>query len=261
MEMLSVDYILAAFLIFVRVSSMIMTAPYFSSAAFPVQIKIFFSLITSVLLFPVIPAENVQISTDSGALFLGTTIILEVLVGVALGLVGQLIFAGLELAGRLISLKIVLGFASVVDTMTQEQSTFISNLFSMLAVLVFLSIDGDKIYIQALAKSFEVVPLNQANIHLVGTFMLDTAVYLFIIAVQITSPFLIVLFLLDLSLAIFARIMPQANIMFIALPIKLIVGFVLLLFVSPFLPTVFELMIQQLFDFILDLLVVLSPFE
>lgn len=261
MEMLSVDYILAAFLIFVRVSSMIMTAPYFSSAAFPVQIKIFFSLITSVLLFPVIPAENVQISTDSGALFLGTTIILEVLVGVALGLVGQLIFAGLELAGRLISLKIVLGFASVVDTMTQEQSTFISNLFSMLAVLVFLSIDGDKIYIQALAKSFEVVPLNQANIHLVGTFMLDTAVYLFIIAVQITSPFLIVLFLLDLSLAIFARIMPQANIMFIALPIKLIVGFVLLLFVSPFLPTVFELMIQQLFDYILDLLVVLSPFE
>ncbi len=259
MELLSVDYILAAFLIFVRVSSMIMTAPYFSSASFPAQIKLFFALITSVLLYPVIPAENVNVPTDAGFLFLSITIIMEVLVGVAMGLIGQLIFAGLEMAGRLISLKIVLGFASIVDTMTQEQSTFISNLFSMLAVLVFLSIDGDKIYISALAKSFEVIPLSQGAVHLAGPYMLEVAVYLFMIGVQIASPFLVVLFLLDLSLAIFARIMPQANIMFIALPIKLGIGFILLILVSPYFPTAFTMMLQQLFDFILNLIELLSP--
>ncbi|MEX2462879.1 MAG: flagellar biosynthetic protein FliR [Balneolaceae bacterium] len=261
MALLSVDYILAAFLIFVRVSSLIMTAPYFSSATFPVQIKIFFSLITSILLYPVIPAENVMIPIDSGMVFIGTTIIIEVLVGVAMGMIGQLVFAGLEMAGRLISLKIVLGFASVVDTMTQQQSTAVSNLFSMIAVLVFLSIDGDKIYITALARSFEIIPLSQADIHLVGPYMLDTAVYLFMIAVQICSPFIIVIFLLDLALAIFARIMPQANIMFIALPIKLGVGFILLLFVAPYLPTVFEMMILQLFDFLDNTLQIMSPFN
>ncbi len=260
MELLTVEYILAAFLIFVRVSSMIMTAPYFSSASFPAQVKLFFALITSVLLYPVIPAENVLIPPDAGVVFLASAIIIEVLVGVAMGLIGQLIFAGLEMAGRLISLKIVLGFASVVDTMTQQQSTLISNLFSMLAVLVFLSIDGDKIYISALAKSFEVLPLSQAAIHLVGPYMLDVAVYLFMIAVQIASPFLVVLFLLDLSLAIFARIMPQANIMFIALPIKLGVGFVLLILISPYLPTAFTMMLQQLFDYLLELLEIITPF-
>ena len=257
MEQLSVDYLLAAFLIFVRVSSMVMTAPYFSSASFPAQVKIFFALITSILLYPVIPAENILIPTDSSAVYLLRIILVEVLIGVSLGVTGQIIFAGLELAGRLISLKIVLGFASIVDTMTQQQSTFVSNLFSMLAVLIFLAIDGDKIYINAIAKSFEVLPLSQANVHLAGPLMLDIAVYLFLIGVQIAAPFLVVLFLLDLSLAIFARIMPQANIMFIALPIKLGVGFILLLLISPYLPAAFTVMLQRMFDFVIQLLEVL----
>ncbi|MCC5914325.1 MAG: flagellar biosynthetic protein FliR [Balneolaceae bacterium] len=261
MAIFSIDFILAAFLIFVRVSSMVMTAPFFSSAAFPVQVKIFFSLITSILLYPVIPAENVMIPTESGAVFLATTIILEILVGVVLGLVGQLIFAGLELAGRLISLKIALAFADMVDTMTQQQSTIVSNLFSMLAILVFLSIDGDKVYLTALAKSFEVVPLNGAEIQHAGPYLLEVATFLFIIGVQITSPFLIVLFLLDLALAIFARIMPQANIMFIALPIKIGVGLMLLILVVPYLPVAFEMMFNRMYDFILELITIIMPQE
>jgi flagellar biosynthetic protein FliR len=72
---------------------------------------------------------------------------------------------------------------------------------------------------------------------------------------------IVVIFLLDLALAIFARIMPQANIMFIALPIKLGVGFILLLFVAPYLPTVFEMMILQLFDFLDNTLQIMSPYN
>lgn len=259
MEILSLDYILAAFLIFVRVSSMIMTAPFFSTAAFPAQIKVFFAIVTSILLYPVIPAQNVMIETSSGILFIGLAVIMEVLVGVALGLVGQLIFAGLELAGTLISLKIALGFANVVDTMTQQQSSIISNLFTMLAILVFLSIDGDKIYLTSLAKSFEVVPIQQAGIQFVGPHFLEIATYLFIIGVQVTAPFIIVLFLLDLSLAIFARIMPQANIMFIALILKLGVGLIIMIFILPYLPVVFEIMFERLFDFLQSTLEILAP--
>lgn len=250
MEILSVEYMLGAFLIFVRVSSLILSAPYFSSAAFPAQVKIFFALITSILLYPVVPPENIAIPPDSSFLYIGSTIVIEALIGVSFGLIGQLVFAGLEMAGRLISLKIVLGFASVVDTMTQQQSTAVSTLFNMLAILVFLSIDGDKIYLSALASSFDVLPLGTASVHLAGPYMFDVAVYIFLIAVQISAPFLIVLFLLDLALAIFARIMPQANIMFIALPIKLGVGFILLYFVAPYLPTAFTMMLQQLFDYL-----------
>ena len=258
-DLLSVEFILSSFLIFVRVSSMIMTAPFFNSASFPAQVKIFFAVITSVLLSFVIPAESVMISTESSLPFLATAIILEALVGIALGLVGQLVFAGIEMAGRLISLKITLSFAQIVNTITQQKSDIVGNLFSMLAILVFLSIDGDKVYLNALAKSFEVIPVNQAQMHLAGPFMLEVANYLFVIGVQIASPFLIVLFLLDLSLAIFARIMPQANIMFIAIPVKLGLGFTLLMLVMPYLPDAFEMLFQHLFDYLVEVIGVVSP--
>ncbi|HBQ58996.1 MAG TPA: hypothetical protein DD671_05065, partial [Balneolaceae bacterium] len=150
-------------------------------------------------------------------------------------------------------------FASMVDTMTQKQSAIVSNLFMMIAVLVFLSIDGDKIYISALAKSFELIPVTEAEIHLAGPYMLEIATYLFVIGVQIATPFMIVIFLLDVSLAIFARIMPQANMMFIALPIKIGVGIALLMLSIPYLPTAFEMMFQHLYDFIAEMLGVLAP--
>jgi flagellar biosynthetic protein FliR len=104
-----------------------------------------------------------------------------------------------------------------------------------------------------------VVPLEQAQIQLAGPFMIEIATYLFVIGVQITAPFIIVLFLVDLSLAIFARIMPQANIMFIALPIKLGVGFILLYLVAPYLPVAFEMMFTRMFDFIEEFIALIMP--
>ncbi|MAL16800.1 MAG: flagellar biosynthetic protein FliR [Balneola sp.] len=256
---LTVDMILSVFLVFTRVAALIMTGPFFSAVAFPKQVKLFFAMATTILLFFAIPAEGAFVSASDGTLFIFTAIILEVLVGVALGLVGQLVFAGLEMAGMLISLNTGLSFANMIDTMTQQQNAVLSNLFSMVAVLVFLSIDGDKIYISALARSFELIPVNEAQIHLAGPYMLEIATYLFTIGVQIASPFIIVLFLLDVSLAIFARIMPQANMMFIALPIKFGVGIALLMLALPYLPTAFDMMFQHLFDFVAELMGVIGP--
>lgn len=251
---LTVDMVLSAFLIFVRVAALMMSGPYFSAAAFPKQIRLYFALVTTLLLFSVIPAEANLVTAKHLEISLVLAIFVEVLVGVALGLVGQLVFAGLELAGMLISLNTGLSFANMIDTMTQKQSAVLSNIFSMVAILVFLSIDGDKIYLNALARSFEVVPLNGGNVHLAGPFMLEIATYLFVIGVQITSPFIIVIFLLDISLAIFARIMPQANLLFISLPVKFGVGIAILMMVLPYMPTAFDMLFQQLFDFLADLM-------
>lgn len=256
---LSIDLILSAFLVFVRVAALIMTGPFFSSQAFPRQIKLYFAIVTTVLLFSVIPSDSAYVSASQGGVFLVTAILIELLVGMALGLVGQLVFAGLEMAGMLVSLNTGLSFASMVDTMTQKQSAILSNLFTLIAVLVFLSIDGDKVYLSALAKSFDVIPVNQAEIQMAGPYMLEIATYLFIIGVQITSPFIIVIFLLDLSLAIFARIMPQANIMFIALPIKVGVGLSLLMLAIPYFPTAFEMMFQHFYDFLADIMQAMMP--
>jgi len=254
MSLLSPTYILGLFLIFVRIGSLIMTAPYFNSAAFPRRVKLFFALILAFILAFVIPAENVMGSIQPTLPFLASAIVLELLVGAALGLVGQLIFAGIEMAGRLISLKITLSFAQMVNAMTQQKTDIVGNIFTMLAILIFLTVDGDKIFINGLVKSFELIPINQADLKQAGPFMLEVANYLFVIAVQIAAPFLVVLFILDLTLAIFARIMPQANILFIAIPIKLLLGFTLLSWLLPYLPDAFNKMFDELFEYLVRLL-------
>ena len=259
MAFFTVEYLTAAFLIFVRVSSMMMTAPFFSTTVFPVRVKVFFALITSILLYPIIPAANVMPDTDAAVIELLVVIVQEILTGVALGLVGQLVFAGLELSGSLISIQAALSFANVVDTMSQQQIAVISNIFSMLAILYFLMIEGDKVYILALARSFESIPVGTAQLQAASPLFLQLATQLFITGVQIASPFLIVFFLLNLSFAIFARIMPQANIFFIALPIKVGVGMIMLVFIIPYLPVAFDMMFQGLFDALSNLLDLLSP--
>ncbi len=259
MAFFTVEYLTAAFLIFVRVSSMMMTAPFFSTTVFPVRVKIFFALITSFLLYPVIPAANVMPDADTAVIELLMIIVQEILTGVALGLVGQLVFAGLELSGSLISIQAALSFANVVDTMSQQQTAVISNIYGMLAILYFLVIEGDKVYILALARSFESIPIGTAQLQSASPLFLQLATQLFITGVQIASPFLIVFFLLNLSFAIFARIMPQANIFFIALPVKVGVGMTLLVLITPYLPVAFDMMFQGLFDSLSRLLDLLSP--
>jgi len=67
------------------------------------------------------------------------------------------------------------------------------------------------------------------------------------------------LFLLDLALAIFARVMPQANIMFIAIPIKLLLGYFLLSWIFPYLPHAFKIVFDHLFKYMMEILQAIAP--
>ncbi|PWN05189.1 flagellar biosynthetic protein FliR [Rhodohalobacter mucosus] len=239
-ELFTVEYILTAFLIFVRVGALMATAPFFSNGSIPVQVKVFFSLILSVMLFPLIPVEGMAIPTDAGMLDVLVAIIKELLVGVVMGLTGQILFAALQIGGELMSLNIGLTFASVVDPVNSTHQSIIGQLFVLLGTFVFISSGGDAYYIFALAHSYEVVPVGTVQAAAAAPLFIEMATRLFLLGVQISAPFMVVLFLMDLSFAIFGRIMPRANIFFIALPLKAGVGFLLLLIVLPFAPTAFE---------------------
>lgn len=253
-ESLTIDLILSGFLIFVRVSGVVMTAPFFNNSSFPMQVRLYFAVVVSVLLFYVIPAESAFISASDGTITVIFAIIAEALVGIAMGVVGQLVFAGFEMAGTLISYNTGLSFAMMMDSSTNKQNSIVSNILGMLAVLIFLSIDGDKIYLTAIAKSYQIVPAVDHNVHLAGPFMLEVATYLFVLGVQLSAPFMMAIFLLDVCLAIWGRIMPQANLMFIALPVKMGVGVSVFMLVLPYLPTAFDVVFQNLFFFLEGLL-------
>lgn len=254
MSLLSIEFILTAFLIFVRVAAVVGTAPFFSNGSIPMRVKLFFAMALTVMLYPVVPVQSTGIPVDATTIEVVVLIFKELLVGAAMGLTGQLIFAGLQMGGELMSVNVGLSFASVVDPVNQSQGSIVAQLFGLLGVLVFVGVGGDEYYIRALAHSFDVVPVGEGMVTQAAPVFIEMATYLFVVGVQMAAPFIIVLFLMDLSLAIFARIMPQANIFFIALPLKLGIGMLLLILVLPYTPVAFEHFFERVWDFMSTLL-------
>jgi flagellar biosynthetic protein FliR len=107
-----------------------------------------------------------------------------------------------------------------------------------------LSIGGDQIYLKALNQSFELIPLGQVAVTGGAETVIASVGQLFVIGVQMSSPFIVSLLLLDVAFAIFAKMMPQANIFFIAMPLKVGAGIIMLWLVVPRLAIAF----QQYFD-------------
>lgn len=248
------QFIVTAFIIMVRVTSVIMAAPFFGSMQFPVRVKVFFALSVTLLLYPIIPLQGSLIPLDASNLEVVILIIKEMLVGVALGLAGQIVFGGIQFGGQFISIQTGLGFANIIDPSTQTQNPIISQIMILLGIVLFLAIGGDAIYLKALKKSFEIVPLGTASFATSGLDFIKMATQLFVIGIQLSAPFIIVLFLMDLSFAIFARIMPQANIFFISLPLKVLAGILMLLWVTPKLGIAFNQFFQVLFKFLEQIL-------
>lgn len=247
------DWLITAFLMFMRVGGIVATAPFFSMNGIPVQVKVFFSLILTVMLMPIIPDQLVQIDGFRALDYL-VAAATELLMGAAIGFAGQVIMSSVQFAAELMSVNIGLAFASLLDPVSQFQQSLIGQLFLMIGVLIFLDVEGDKYYIYVMITSFEWVPLQTGQVFMAAPVFLSMAGWLFVTGLQIAMPFILFLFILDMSFAIFARIMPKANIFFIALPLKVGVGFILLLLVLPYAPQALGLIFDQLWLFLEELL-------
>lgn len=254
MNIFSVPFILAAFLIFVRVSTLILSAPYFGLTVFPPRIKLFFAVVLTVALYPIIPLQGTALPTDATFIEVLIAIIKEVLVGLSMGFVGQLIFGGVQLGGELISFDLGISFGSSVGPAIEGQSEIFSQLLVLIGIFLFLGFHGDTMYIKALAASFSIVPVGHSFPAHTAFDFLKMGIYLFKIGVQLASPFLVVLFFMDLSFAIFGRIMPQANIFYLELPVKVGVGFLIFLLIIPYLPVTFQHYFDDLWQYLANVL-------
>jgi flagellar biosynthetic protein FliR len=231
--------VVAFFLIFVRVSTILLFAPFFSSQVFYNQIKVFFAILVTFVVLPNVPVNMDYIPENAGFVELLILTFKEMLIGFSMGLIGQTILGGIQLGGQFISIQVGLSFANVVDPTTQLQNPIFSQILTLFAILIFLAIGGDIIYIKALNQSFEAIPLGQVAINGGVETIIDAVGHLFVIGLQMSSPFIVSLLLLDVAFAIFAKMMPQANIFFIAMPLKVGAGIIMLWLVVPRLAVAF----------------------
>jgi len=241
---------LAFILVLIRVSGIIATAPIFGSSVTPPQIKIVLSLMLALILYPFVPSITVFPDRPDHYVFL---IASELLIGVVLGMIGRFLFSAVEFAGTVIGFQMGLGMANVFDPQSQEQVSLVGRFESTTATLIFLAMDGHLIVIQALVRSFSVIPPGGAKISqpLVEK-LTDLSASIFVIGLQIGAPLIVALFLANAIIGLLARSVPQIQVFVVGFPLTLMLGFLFLFFGMPFyaqgVHKMFEMLDTQLFD-------------
>lgn len=220
-------------LIFVRMSAFFVAAPFFSIKGVPSQFKIALAFLMALISFPLIPMQT-QIALDFSFVL---HVIKEALVGVILGYICELMFVAVQVAGGLMDMQMGLAMANVIDPKTGAYVPITGNFKNILAVLYFFSINGHHMLIRGLIKSYEAIPLEAVWAAFGSEQVLMTAVKvfqnMFLSAFMMASPIVVALFLVDVSLGIIAKSVPQFNIFVVGLPIKMLAGFLLLIVVMP----------------------------
>jgi len=210
-------------LIFVRITTIVMLAPVFGFRVVPARVKIGISLILTYLLVPIVHDEAMAMPPH--LLLLPTMILKEFLVGGIIGFATALLFVGIQASGQFVGVQMGFGIVNVLDPMTNQQISIIGEFQYILALLIFLAIDGHHFLLRAIERSFELVPLAAGRISGVcAERMIAMSADVFEIAIKIGAPVMAALFLVQIATAILARTVPQMNIFIVGFPLKIGVG-------------------------------------
>ncbi|HJV16365.1 MAG TPA: flagellar biosynthetic protein FliR [Bacillales bacterium] len=218
----------AFLLIFVRVTSFFLMMPLFSYRTIPAVHKIGLGFFLSWLIFYTIHPPTLQID---GLFFL--LIIKEVMVGLLIGFIAYLILSAIQIAGGFIDFQLGFAIANVMDPQTGAQSPLMGQYLYTLGLLLLLTINGHHLLIDGIYNSYHFIPLDQKWLpfgsHGVLELFIKSFSTMFIIAFQMSIPVVGSLFLVDVALGIVARTVPQLNIFVVGLPLKIIVGFIIII--------------------------------
>jgi flagellar biosynthesis protein FliR len=226
------QHVIAFFLVLARIGPLFVIAPLFSSKMIPVRARGVAAVALAVGLSP-LALKDQTLPTD--ALHLAGLIGKEALVGFAFAFTISVLFAAVSAAGSFLDTLIGFSYGGLVDPVNGNQSSVLSQLYTLIAVMIFIAIGGDTWMIQGLARTYDLVGLTQMPSigALVGGAQ-HTFSSIFVSAVQIAAPVLIALIITDAGFGVVSRVMPQLNVFAVGFPAKVLVGFLIVAASLPF---------------------------
>lgn len=213
------------FWVLIRVGVLVFLMPLLGARNVPVLWKAGLSFVLAVLLTPVVPIpEALPESLPELILAIAS----EVLMGLILVFGVLILFASVQLAGQIMSFQMGFSMARAIDPNTGVQSTALSQFLYLFTVLLFFSINGHHVMIQAIASSFHLVPPTGISFQpSLAEPVVELSAHMFLVGLKIAAPMMIALFLSNLCLGIVARTVPQVNILMIGFPINIGIGLML----------------------------------
>ena len=142
-------------LILTRIGAMLTTAPFWSSRTISPQVKIFFSLLLSLALLPMVQEQTPPITWGLPYVLL---VVKETVFGLLLGVTSLILFHAIQAAGQIIDTQMGFGMVNVLDPQSGMQVPLLGNFFYLFATMLFLLSDGHHYLLMALTRSFRLIP-------------------------------------------------------------------------------------------------------
>jgi flagellar biosynthetic protein FliR len=221
----------AAFLLtFARVGTMVMLLPGLGELTVPARVRLGIALALTVILFPL---HRHSYQLDLGSFTPAVVLLLqEILIGAVLGVTARLTMSALQVAGSVLAQQLGLGFVTAVDPTQGQQGVIVGNFLAILGLTLLFALDLHHLVIAALNDSYrlfrpgEVPPMGDA-----AALATQTIAGAFRIGVQLSAPLLVFGLLFNLALGVLARLMPQMQVYFVATPLTIVLGFLVLLLI------------------------------
>jgi len=220
--------VLTYLLVFARVGAMIMLLPGFGNMGVPSRVRLVLALAVAYALAPVVQAQYTGVVPQS-VLGLGILIAQEITAGILVGAMASIIMMGLQVGGFLIASQIGLAYSQSFDPTQHTQGASVGNFLTLLGTVAIFATDLHHLAIGAIVGSYRMLPPGG---HLPTADMAQLVIQLvsssFALGFQLAAPFMVFGFAVYAGLGLLARLMPQLQIFFIATPINILAGFVIM---------------------------------
>ncbi|MGM0443363.1 MAG: flagellar biosynthetic protein FliR [Fibrobacterota bacterium] len=242
MPELTLEQIEVFLLSFIRIVTFLYFMPVFDQKFMPVQYRIGLAFFLAVLLFDKIFAltDLPAVTTYWGYAFV---VVRELILAVVVGFMFKALFAAVSFAGRIIDMQLGFAMLQLPDPILQGERTSATGMLQILLFsMVFLVANGHYYLFIALGKSFELIPPGEFLLQgaTIPRALIMSVTNMMEIALRLALPILSLLLVTSMTLGVVAKTMPQMNIFFVGMPLKIGIGFISLYLVLPVLVTIFQ---------------------
>ena len=229
-------------LVMFRTGSFLMTVPVFGHMTIPRALKIYLIVLFSFIIFPTTLALRASSLAPPATLaHLVLAVLNEIFIGLLMGFAVIIVFSAVQYAGQLVGMQMGLAIANVWDPMGAGEISLIGEFYYLLSLLLFLTINGHYYVINALIRCFTLVPVSGGAFHAsLGEYLVTLTGMIFVVAIKLSAPVIITLYILNVILGIVARTVPQMNVFIVGFPLAIGVGFALIAFTLPVFKNILE---------------------
>ncbi len=229
LEQLLPNNLFGAMLIFVRVGAALSLLPTFGELLVPQRVRLLLAVALAILLSPVMVSQMPAL--PSSPLQLSSIIAMESMAGAFIGILARIMLATLETAGMVVSLQLGLSSVLTMNPLMAQQGAIVGALYGLLGTLVILMTDTHHLMLRAVVNSYSIFPpggmlpigdLTETITRTVGAS--------FRVAIEISSPFIVVGTVFNIGVGVISRLVPQVQIYFVTLPAQIIGGLILIVF-------------------------------